>query len=293
MHEINYGEMLARFRRKKGMTQQELAEHVDCALSTISRIETGIELPRRDLFEKFNRVFEVFGITYEELEMEEAFEFKRAKDELLRAIHCDREDEIEKKLLRFKELMDENNSEHKQYCILAYLIYMRKKGLSIEEFLDRSNKLLTLNRNLPSIEEIKDIHLTKIEHMIIYQMGVAHMRAGNDNEAMEIMETLAKNGLKSCTEYHRNRSKSVSYTLAKILVKKNDLDRAKDCIAYVIKRVIESYDTRLLFHSLVLQSELFVILGNKKGAKLIDDFLESAEHLVKYLNHYFKKEGMA
>lgn len=46
-----FGKKLKEIRRKKGISQMQLAEHVGCDKNTISNIETGVHGPRFQLFE--------------------------------------------------------------------------------------------------------------------------------------------------------------------------------------------------------------------------------------------------
>ena len=285
MDKKRFGSHLAYFRKKNGMTQMQLAERVNCSLSTISRLESGLEIPKLQLFEKFNKVFEGFGITYEELSMEEIFEFQRAKEELLIAIQNGRAEELDRKLMRFKELMDEEDLEHKQYYVLGYLVYMRKNGMTIEEFLNRITALFEIRRKLPKPHEISELKLSRIEYMMIYKMGLAHMSVGNDKQAMEYIKGLIICGFGGDTEYLKNRTKDVATSYAQMLIRNNQFVEAEKCINYVMERIAESTDTRLFFQSLILQEELFVVRGYVEGAKLIKDFIEVAERLVNYMQH--------
>ncbi|WP_036977659.1 helix-turn-helix domain-containing protein [Pseudobutyrivibrio sp. MD2005] len=285
MDKKRFGSHLAYFRKKNGMTQMQLAERVNCSLSTISRLESGLEIPKLQLFEKFNKVFEGFGITYEELSMEEIFEFQRAKEELLIAIQNGRAEELDRKLMRFKELMDEEDLEHKQYYVLGYLVYMRKNGMTIEEFLDRITALFEIRRKLPKLHEISELKLSRIEYMMIYKMGLAHMSVGNDKQAMEYIKELIICGFGGDTEYLKNRTKDVATSYAQMLIRNNQFVEAEKCINYVMERIAENTDTRLFFQSLILQEKLFVARGDVEGAKLIKDFIEVAERLVNYMQH--------
>ena len=288
MDKKRFGIHLAHFRQQNKMTQQELAETVDCAMSTISRIENGVEYPKLSLFEKFNNVFERFGVTYEELVMEEVFEFQRAKEELLVAIHSGRAEKLERKLNRFKTLMDESNIEHKQYFILGYLAYMRKSGLTVEEFLDRIVGVFEMGRQIPKACEMENVKLTKIEHMMIYKIGMAHFEAGNEAEAIQLMEGLLKNSLKGKTDFLKKSAKAVSVSYANILIRQKRYMEAEKCMGYVLEKVVESIDSRLLFQCLFLQEELFKAKNNSKGAMLVNKFVKAAEALVNYMHHYVK-----
>ena len=290
MDKIQFGKIIAYFRKNAGMTQDELAYKINCAPSTISRIENGKEIPKVEMFEKLNDIFASMNIHYDEIAMEEIFEFDRAKDELLEAINSGRAEELERKIDIFKKLMDENNTEHQQYYIMAYLIYMRKNGMSVEEFLDRSIALFELGRKIPQMDDLANANLTKIEHTIIYQMGIAHQKIGNDAEAEKILQGLMKQGFASTADFYKNRCESLSASLATLFVNKADYEKAEECVNYLLQKFIDSFDTRMLFQSLSLQLRLFEAEGNSEGAYCIDEFLESSQRMINYMYKYKREK---
>ena len=58
------GELLAKLRKEKGLTQRELSSILEVSPKTISKWETGCGLPDISLLKKIS---EIFGITIEEL----------------------------------------------------------------------------------------------------------------------------------------------------------------------------------------------------------------------------------
>lgn len=63
----NIGTNIAYFRRKKGLTQKELADKVNLSPSFISHIENGISNPSNETLEKISNILEVSvsNITYD------------------------------------------------------------------------------------------------------------------------------------------------------------------------------------------------------------------------------------
>jgi XRE family transcriptional regulator of biofilm formation len=61
------GDMIKRLRREKGLTQEELAEKVGCARSTIKSIETNRNNPGPELLKKIS---DFFGVEPLDLENE-------------------------------------------------------------------------------------------------------------------------------------------------------------------------------------------------------------------------------
>ncbi len=284
-----FGFQVAYFRREYNLSQEELAEMLDCSPSTISRIENGVEYPRKKLFEKFNAAFEDFGISYEELPLEESFELLRAKEKLLRALHDGREELLEEAMEKFIELMDENNIEHQQYCMLGQLICRRRNGLPNRVFLDMCKDLYERRRPFPNPEDLPRLHLNKIEHMIIFRYALDLHIIGDNQMAGAYLEGLMQNSFSHKTEYQRNRCESLSMNIAKIMVVQNDLLRAQKCLGYTFKSISENFDTMLLLHSLHVQKELFGSIGDFEGQEIIDEFLETSVKMMSYIHCHMKE----
>lgn len=289
MNQVAFGNYLAWARNSMELTQQELAEKVNCAWNTISRIENGHELPGRRLFMELNRIFEGFGITYDELDLDNIFEFRIARKELLKAIRKGRLEEIERKLERFSEYMEQSeDDEDRQYYVLAYLISNRKRGLGIEEFLDEIVSVFEIRRNLPAYEDIPKVRLSRIEYEILFLMGEAHIMKGDREVGEKILKGLMANRLDERSPYVQEKYIEISAILARACLMKEDYNTTRVCLGYVFGEYIDKKDVSTLFHSLTLQGELCKIMGDKKGAKLVDAFLVASQKLMCYMCRHYR-----
>jgi transcriptional regulator with XRE-family HTH domain len=59
MDEINFGEWLSRQRKILGMTQQQLAEQINCAAITVRKLEAQERRPSVQILEQLCRVFNI------------------------------------------------------------------------------------------------------------------------------------------------------------------------------------------------------------------------------------------
>ena len=240
------------------------------------------------------------GIQYDEVCMEPIFKFKQAKKELLRAIKNGRAEEIENKLAKFKAYMDEKdteddtwecNKEDKQYYVLAHLIGIRKQGLSIEQFLDEAIAVFEIRKKFPKIEDIALMKLSNIEYEILYSVGKAHTAAGDVETAEKIFKGLMANKTNQYSPYVEEKYFEISSALAKVCLMRKDYHTTNECLGYIFNKYLSETDTRMLYHSLFLQAELCETVGDKKGAFLINTFLEDTENLMSYMfKHYRLKE---
>lgn len=59
MNQIKIGEFLKELRKEKGLTQEQLAEKLNVSRRTVSRWETGNNLPDLDVFIEMADYYEV------------------------------------------------------------------------------------------------------------------------------------------------------------------------------------------------------------------------------------------
>lgn len=291
MNKVEFGKYLSLMRKRLKLTQQELAEIVNCTWETISRIENGHELPGKKLFMELNGVFEAFGIIYDELDLDKIFNFRGARKELLLAIKRGRIEEIERKLERFFKLMQEDGEEEspedKQYFVLAYLIMARKTGMTIEHFLEEIVKVFEIRRNMPNYEDIPYMKLTQIEYEILFLIGEVHVLRG-DQEGEYILRGLMANRIDKDSPFIKTRYVEISAVLAKAFMMRKDYGTMQECLTYVFNDYISNNDTRTFFNSLTLHGEMCKIIGDKEGARLVDEFLLASQRLMGHMYRSYR-----
>ncbi len=117
MDQLKIGNFIKELRKEKGVTQEELAEAMNTSRRTISRWETGVNMPDLDLIPE---IAEYFGITINEL-----FDGKR-KDTIM--------NEVKETVLKAAEY----TNEQKRKTAKAVCIYFAfgLAGLLIHEVLN-------------------------------------------------------------------------------------------------------------------------------------------------------------
>ncbi len=294
---MTFGSYLKWAREAVDMTQQELAEIIDCAFSTISRIETGKNCPSLKTFRRLNVVFEGFGVQYDEVFMEPIFSMRQARNDLLLAIKTGRSEDIEKKLEKFKECVEneyadmdfdeksdkERCLEDRQYYVFAHLILVKKQCLSSKEFLEEAIAVFEIRKKFPKYEDIEIIKLSNIEYEILYTIGRAHLREGEIDKAEAIFKGLMANTTNKHSVFVKDKYIELSAAMAKIGLIKNDYKTSTDCLEYIFGKYIYEKDTRLVYKALMLLSEVCKQAGDEKGAELIDSFLLATDKLVPFL----------
>ena len=290
MNQIEFGKYLSTMRKKMGLTQQELAELVNCTWETISRIENGHELPSKRLFMELNTVFETFGILYDELDLDAAFNYRGAKKDLLLAIRKGRFEEIERNLERFYKYTsnEEETKEERQYFLLACLILNTKSGMTGDLFLEELVEVFEIRRQFPEYEEISCMKLSHIEFEILYLIGKYHVLKGNREEGEAILRSLMANRIDRRSPYIREKYVDISALLAKACLMKNDYGTMQECLKYVFNDYINKNDTRTFFTSLDLHGEMCKTIGDKEGAKLVDEFFIASEKLMGHVYRSYR-----
>jgi transcriptional regulator with XRE-family HTH domain len=283
MDKNKLGYQLAYCRRKEELSQEEFAEIVNCSPCTISRIENGKEYPRVELFERINYHFPHWGVNGPDIYMDDISELHKAKYELLVAIHVGRAERLVRAIRKFGNLMDENNIEHQQYYTMGAVVYMKTQGMTTEEYIRRCEDVFKLRRDIPDNNDMPKLKLTRIEHMILFQYAMAKFDVGASEEAEGILVALIKNCFEYTSEYHKRRCKSISTNVARVFYHQKEYNKAQKCVSYVLGRFADANDVRLMFQILNLQQEIFKILEDSKGEKVIDEFLIAAANMINYL----------
>lgn len=283
---IAFGQYLACLRKEMKWTQAQLAEKVNCAWTTISRIENGHELPCKRLFMEFNRVFESIGIIYDELDMENLFEYRKARKELLKAVQNGRVEEVERKLEKFYNTMEKSTEiekEEEQYILLAHLIIKRKHGLGDEIFYRELQYIYRLRREVPNVEDIHRLRLSKLEYVVLILMAEVHMSKGALEAAEKILHGLMANKLDKRSPYIREKCKEISVLLAKINLMKGEYDTSNQLLEYVFNEYFDCTDFRTLYHSLITLEELCEKDEDGEGVKIVNEYLQVTQRLMGYM----------
>lgn len=292
MHLISFGRYVALLRKEMNLSQQELAEMVDCALSTISRIENGHQMPERKMFDALEKVFGKMGLIYDELVLDNLVALKGAGAELLESLRYGRAEEIERKLNVFHKYMNKEDSEHRQYCIFAHLECIKKKGMALEQYLLEVINIFEIGRKLPDYADIAVMYLSKIEYELLRFIGMTHMNLGEYDKAETIFRGLLANKIDPRSPFIRERYVSISASLAKLLLRKQDYCGANECLAYLFNVFIESSDSRLFFNSLSIQEEMCEAHNDVEGGEAIHEFIEATQKLMGFIHKKYQCYGV-
>ena len=276
------------YRKERGISQEQMAEELVCAPSTLSKLETGKVCPNEKTFDKICEVMEIKGIHYEQLAMGGNVRLQRAKEELIKAIRSQNKETIDQKIKVFKRYMDHENEEHNKLLILGDLVYMLKNGMDKKEFIRKIDSIFDVSKELEKISLFDKIQLSKIEHLVVYLKANALLETGYLEQAEETFKILMNYSFKDNSEYYKRRCNVVSTSMAKLLIQKGDYRKAEYCLGFILSEIVDNLDTRILFQCLCLQQELYKFEENYEGIKVIDDYLKASEAMVFFLHKYYE-----
>lgn len=95
------GSQIKKFRVRRGMTQQDLAEKIGLSEKQISKIETGIHYPK---FENFVKIMDVLGVSMKDFDYETESESNTIRDNIIKILYKENETELKHYLVMIKSL---------------------------------------------------------------------------------------------------------------------------------------------------------------------------------------------
>lgn len=277
----NFGAVLKLLREEKGFSQEYAAELLSCSVSTISRIETGKQVPSFSLFETAMQMLggdsqDYFSFV---LDADEQFGYTKLIElrhlvvegdfESLRILVSELEDKkpfgdrfFEQFLLFCKTISDETTSEEEKLKLLLDIIRMTKKNFDIA---DIENYLLTYN-----------------EITILGRIASAYFRLGDKEKAVQIsygtknsMDKNYANGWEKSRTYP-----SLMYNLSKYLGQLGRHDEA-------FQACITARQWAIKYNKLKALPSILANLAHYYFLK--EDFSNFREHI---LQAYFSARGM-
>ncbi len=319
-----FGQFLRWMRKKTNMSQMDLALSAGCTMPTISKIENGQEFIGKKLFDKLNEIFEGFGFSYDELSMGRIFKFKQAREELLKAIKQGREEDIENKIDKLQEYLEEkaglqettiknyevktgddeiyewerinydsDDEVDKQYFMFAHLVRSRQNGMTLEKFLDEAIGIFELRRKIPDYNDIPDVKLSNIEYELFFVIAKTHLAMGNDDTAELIFKGLLCNKCYLDSPKVKERYLEISAVMASLLLDRKDFKGAYECLSFIFGEYISSFDTQVIYSALKVQHEYCQRNNDDDGVKIIDNFFISTDNLMTHMLKIYRFNQMS
>lgn len=186
------GRIIKEFRTRKGLNQEKLAELCLCSVTTISRVETGIQLPSRSLVDM---IFQKLGYTsHANSALTTNVEFQRYLiEKQMSKLVSQGNHSIADLLNSYKELAEDMSVLERQAYLFYSAVYDTEHEIPKENVLAKYNEALNLTfEDYWKIQKSKDreIFLTQNELLIIANIAIEKYALGLKDEAISIMEDL-------------------------------------------------------------------------------------------------------
>lgn len=192
MEAFEIGKFIKEFRERKNISQEDLTENL-CAVSTLSRIERGIQYPSRTLLEAF---FNRLGYANTNIRLPLSTpDFKRSVLEYEIMSIASRGDPSFIDLLpEYKNVKDEMDILETQfYSFFTALHKTMTKSCPTEEILNDFLEVIHITFSSYKIDDDISKHLlTKIELMTLLNIARTKYYLGETEKAIVIMEQLKK-----------------------------------------------------------------------------------------------------
>lgn len=121
---LQFGAMLKRRREELGLSQEELAEGI-CAVATLSRLENGGRLPKKENLEMLLQRIGYSDLMVDVWADEQAFQLHRLKFHIRQAVIMREMDQARALLEEFGRLYNEKSALDKQFYLLQSTILSR------------------------------------------------------------------------------------------------------------------------------------------------------------------------
>lgn len=190
MKAFEIGKFIKEFRERKNISQEDLSENL-CSVSTLSRIERGIQFPSRSLLEA---LFSRLGYTNTNIQLPLSTpDFKRSVLEYEIISLAARTDTSFIDLLEeYKNVTPEMDTLETQFYNFLTILYKSiKRACPNEEILEDFLKTLRITLSDYKISDKITHHLlTKTELMLLMNIARTEYFQGETEEAIFIMEQL-------------------------------------------------------------------------------------------------------
>nr|WP_296009782.1 helix-turn-helix domain-containing protein [uncultured Blautia sp.] len=178
MKELFIGEMIKRKRKELGLTQEQLCEGI-CEPSTISRIESGRQVPAKNKLDALLQRLGLPGERYYALMSKDEMELSNLKEKIISCNVARNAIEGLKNLEKLETLATEEDHLLRQFILRTRVIlgYMKEGKVYSYTFEEKGNMLLEaihltipdfdeeeIYKNLYTVEEIKVINLIALNY---------------------------------------------------------------------------------------------------------------------------------
>ena len=184
-------EVFGQERRRKGHSQEKLADILDVDQKTISRIETGKYKPKPGTFQKIREYLDIDRDICSTRIVTEDFALLELEREIARQNTFRREEEAERLYISLKESLSMEYKENRQYVMYMDALFDSQLGrISEEAAISQCEAAFCITRGEMVSEQLEKIVLSRMEAMIINYIARCYKKTGQRRKAIELREKM-------------------------------------------------------------------------------------------------------
>lgn len=196
MKELFIGEVIKRKRKELGLTQEELCEGI-CEPSTISRIESGKQVPAKNKLDALLQRLDLPGDRYYALLSRNELEISNLQSQIISCNVAKNKRDGLQYLEKLEEIVSEDDHLIRQFILRSKTAFGYLDGEDIRPYtFDEKEKMLfeALYLTVPKfdIEEIDKNFYTIEEIKIINQIALNYSNSGKSKKAIDVYNQLLK-----------------------------------------------------------------------------------------------------
>ncbi|MCR4695181.1 MAG: helix-turn-helix domain-containing protein [Pseudobutyrivibrio sp.] len=292
-----FAQALKEFRLVTGKTQEQIAAELgrgdkEKAISTISRWENGVFFPSGKSCVRLYQYFERHGYTWPELFQEKDFEYNNKKRDILVALRDEKLVSIGQHLDSFVEMLEEDDSEKKEFVVLSeHIIKWSKREIAPQDFILAVKEIINVNVREVPLDRIRMLKMRQIEYLALFKIAEAKMEMKDYIVAKEIYKGIFL-GLKNRLAknlFFKELIILCALRLVRIYINLGEMDEAKACLTYVFEAGANGQYVNVFIQGVTLLQELSQGLGDDVLSKAILDFLVSGSKIFDLL----RERGLA
>ena len=182
-------EMVKRERLIRGISQQKLAEDLEIDIKTISRIECGKVLPKRNTLQKILDYFEIESEVAESRIITNDFHLLEMEREIAKLNTFQRYEEAEALYKDLKPKISLDYNKNKQYVKLMDTQFDRiMKRCKPDEAIVRLTEAFNITRGDIGIDGMGEFVLSKMEAVITNDIAICYKEMEYRNKSIELLE---------------------------------------------------------------------------------------------------------
>ena len=275
-------ETIRDLRKQRNMTQEQVAEMVDCHACTISRIETGKCIPYLKNYEKIFWSLGGYGIDYDVINKSSGYLQEQMGKRVLESLENRDFEETRHWLSELREFIDMNNKYDYQLLYTLELILTKVEGKYVDNLSGVFSDLLMLTRSREDFEKAAElICLTPVEMLILNNIAVCYIEEGDAPKAIQILNLLIRNCDRVMDIPFLDKTRAVLYNnLGLSYLSNNQPNMAMYFVNKGLDCILKKGGVNLLFEMLLLKTKVYEVCGNHEDAMVLKHRLKGSYYLL-------------